>query len=52
MENYLEVECMPGKINQVFMNIINNASEAIPEKGDIFITTSVNTKSDTCKNFD
>jgi len=37
---------MPGKINQVFMNIINNASEAIQEKGDIFITTSLNTKGD------
>jgi len=39
-----QVECMPGKLNQVFMNIINNASEAIPDKGEIFITTSVNTK--------
>ncbi len=41
-----QVECMPGKLNQVFMNIINNASEAIPDKGDIFITTSVNNKRD------
>jgi hypothetical protein len=44
-----QMECMPGKINQVFMNIINNASEAIPDKGDIFITTSVNTKGDFVK---
>lgn len=43
------IECMPGKLNQVFMNIINNAAEAIPDKGDIFITTSVNNKSDTVK---
>jgi len=38
------IECMPGKLNQVFMNIINNASEAIADKGDIFITTTVNNK--------
>jgi len=38
------VECMPGKLNQVFMNIINNASEAIMNKGDIFISTKVNNK--------
>ncbi|MFI5148135.1 MAG: 7TM diverse intracellular signaling domain-containing protein [Bacteroidia bacterium] len=27
------VECYPGKINQVFMNILNNAIHAISEKG-------------------
>lgn len=37
------VECVPGKMNQVLMNIINNASDAIPENGKITITTkSVN----------
>jgi signal transduction histidine kinase/ligand-binding sensor domain-containing protein len=29
----------PGKLNQVFMNIISNAYQAIPETGEIFIRT-------------
>jgi signal transduction histidine kinase len=33
------IECIPGKINQVLMNILNNASESIPEEGTIHITT-------------
>jgi signal transduction histidine kinase len=34
------VECYPGKLNQVFMNIINNAIDAIGGKpGKISITT-------------
>ena len=33
------VECFPGKLNQVFMNILSNAIEAIPEKGTIMIKT-------------
>jgi PAS domain S-box-containing protein len=36
------VECYPGKLNQVFMNIINNAIDAIEkENGDITIKTSL-----------
>lgn len=34
-----EVECIPGKINQVLLNIINNAIDAIKEKGTIWIST-------------
>ncbi len=34
------VECLPGKLNQVFMNILSNAILAIQETGDIFIETS------------
>ncbi len=34
------VDCYPGKINQVFMNILANACEAIPEKGEITVTTT------------
>lgn len=40
------VECFPGKLNQVFMNIINNAIHAIKDKKErnkeecIFISTS------------
>ncbi|MDW3651476.1 MAG: AAA family ATPase [Bacteroidia bacterium] len=33
------IECYPGKINQVFMNILSNAIQAIPEKGNIQIST-------------
>lgn len=30
-ENMKEIDCYPGQLNQVFMNIINNAIQAIPE---------------------
>jgi signal transduction histidine kinase len=33
------VKCFPGQLNQVFMNIIVNASQAIEGDGDIFIRT-------------
>jgi signal transduction histidine kinase len=33
------VEIIPGQINQVFMNLLQNAIQAIPEKGDIWIRT-------------
>jgi signal transduction histidine kinase len=32
--------CYPGKLNQVFMNIINNASQSIEAEGKIVISTS------------
>ena len=31
------VECNPGQINQVFMNLLSNAAQAIRESGDIWI---------------
>ena len=34
------VECLPGKLNQVFMNILTNSILAIDGEGDIFIRTS------------
>lgn len=34
-----EVECLPGKINQVLMNVFNNSIQAIDGEGDIFIKT-------------
>jgi signal transduction histidine kinase len=34
-----EIECLPSKINQVFMNILTNSIQAIDGKGDIFIET-------------
>ena len=37
------INCFPGQINQVFMNIMSNAADAIEnENGKIIITTSVN----------
>ncbi|MEO0533116.1 MAG: 7TM diverse intracellular signaling domain-containing protein [Cyanobacteria bacterium P01_A01_bin.123] len=37
-----DVECLPGKLNQVFMNILTNAIQAMPERGDIYITSQQN----------
>ncbi len=37
-----EVECYPGKINQVFMNILSNAIQAISGEGTIYIKTTQN----------
>lgn len=34
-----EVECFPGQINQVLMNILSNAIQAILAEGSIFIKT-------------
>lgn len=34
-----QIECLPSKINQVFMNILTNSIQAIKEKGNIFIET-------------
>lgn len=34
-----EVDCFPGQINQVFMNILSNAIQAIEETGTITIKT-------------
>ena len=33
------IECSPSKINQVFLNVITNAVQAIEEHGEITITT-------------
>lgn len=33
------IECLPGKLNQVFMNILTNAIEAIEGQGTILIST-------------
>ncbi len=34
-----EVECYPGKLNQVFMNILTNALQAMPSGGMVNLTT-------------
>ncbi len=36
-----EIECSPSQINQIFLNIITNASQAIDEGGAIVITTEM-----------
>ena len=34
-----DIECFPGELNQVFMNLISNAVQAIKEDGVIHVTT-------------
>lgn len=34
------IECYPGKLNQVLMNILSNAIQSIVDKGSIYIKTS------------
>jgi signal transduction histidine kinase len=36
-----EIECSPSQINQVFLNIITNAAQAIQTQGEIVITTKL-----------
>jgi signal transduction histidine kinase len=36
-----EIECSPSQINQVFLNIITNAAQAIETHGEIVITTKL-----------
>ncbi len=33
--------CYAGQLNQVFMNILDNSCQAMPDKGDIYIRTSL-----------
>jgi len=37
--NLNEIECYPGQLNQVLLNILNNAIQAISDKGTISIKT-------------
>jgi signal transduction histidine kinase len=36
-----EIECSPSQINQIFLNLITNAAQAIEEQGEIVITTKM-----------
>jgi two-component system NtrC family sensor kinase len=40
-----KVTCYPSELNQVFMNILSNAAQAIEGEGEIFITTKTIAKS-------
>lgn len=46
-ENVPKIEALGGQLNQVFMNILDNAVGAIEEKGDIWIRIHHNTSNDT-----
>jgi signal transduction histidine kinase len=46
--NVPKIECFPGKINQVFMNVLSNAVQAIADKGTVTVTTWFEGNS-TCK---
>jgi PAS domain S-box-containing protein len=35
-----QIHCLPSQLNQVFMNLLVNAAQAIPEKGEITIITT------------
>lgn len=35
------IECLPGKLNQVILNILSNAIDAIESKGEILIYTTI-----------
>ena len=35
-----KVQCNPGQLNQVIMNLLVNASQAIPDQGDVTIKTT------------
>lgn len=36
-----EISCHPGKLNQVYMNVITNAIQSIEDEGKIYIRTAV-----------
>lgn len=38
------IECFPGKLNQVYMNLLGNAIQAIPKDGDIYVTVDTPTE--------
>ncbi|MGB3466157.1 MAG: ATP-binding protein [Cyclobacteriaceae bacterium] len=41
IEDLPKIRCIPAKLNQVFLNLINNAVQAIPDKGKISISAKM-----------
>ena len=39
--NIPEINCFPGQLNQVFMNLIHNAAQAIDKQGTIKLKTGI-----------
>ncbi|HSA07292.1 MAG TPA: ATP-binding protein, partial [Candidatus Gastranaerophilales bacterium] len=40
-DNLPKLECYAGQMNQVFMNILDNAAQAIKETGNVYIRTKL-----------
>lgn len=47
--NLPDIYCFAGQLNQVFMNILTNAVQALPDKGTIAIKTSLDETDNTIK---
>lgn len=47
--NVPSILCYPNQLNQVFMNLISNAADAIPDTGTIWLSTSSDEKYATIK---
>ncbi len=45
--NLPEIECLPGQINQVLMNLLANAADAVGNAGNIWLTTRASTSATT-----
>lgn len=43
-QNLKEIPCYPGQLNQVFTNLLDNAIDAIENKGTITISTKLKKK--------
>jgi len=41
LQSLPQVHAFPGKLNQVFMNLLINAGQSITDKGDIFVRTFI-----------
>jgi signal transduction histidine kinase len=47
--NLPDIHCSAGQLNQVFMNILTNAIQAMPDKGTITVNSFVDNSSNTIK---
>lgn len=42
----VEMDCIPGKLSQIFVNLLNNAVQAIGDKGEIKIRAFINVQNE------